>query len=85
MLNRSLFCINTNLNLSYWYNASLQKPKSFQEAVFDHSVRQNVYEERQNQLRWQVKVGEDPVSNQSRFTILEERKAALSHYLVSRS
>jgi len=51
------------------------------EAVFDHSVRQNVYEERQNQLRWQVKIGEDPISNQSRFNILEERNNAQNHYM----
>ena len=53
-----------------------------QEAVFDHSVRQNVYEERQNQLRWQVKVGDNPISSQERYNILEERKKAENHYMV---
>ena len=54
----------------------------FQEAVFESAVRQTVYEERQNQLRWQVKLGEDPLSGQSRYKILEDRAAALSHYQV---
>lgn len=61
--------------------ASSESSRQMKEAVFDHLVRQNVYEERQNQLRWQVKVGEDPISSQMRFNILEERNKAQNHYM----
>ncbi|RUS76179.1 hypothetical protein EGW08_016057, partial [Elysia chlorotica] len=60
--------------------ASKDSSRQMKEAVFESSVRQTVYEERQNQLRWQVRLGEDPLSGQARYKILEDRAAALSHY-----
>ncbi|XP_060070730.1 cilia- and flagella-associated protein 221-like [Ylistrum balloti] len=67
---------------------SKDKPKAatrqMKEAVFEHSVRQNVYEERQNQLRWQVKFGDDQITNAEREKILVARKDAWDQYKYER-
>lgn len=55
---------------------------SHQEAMFEHKVRQNVYEERQNQLRWQVKLGDDQITNSDRAQIMEDRDQAWKEYKV---
>lgn len=44
-----------------------------QEAQFMVSVRQNVFDERQNQLRWQVKHGDDPASTEYQLKVIEDR------------
>ncbi|XP_076466697.1 LOW QUALITY PROTEIN: cilia- and flagella-associated protein 221-like [Babylonia areolata] len=54
--------------------------RQMKEARFDHAVRQNVYEERQNQLRWQVKVGDEQISNKQRSLILDARDQAYAYY-----
>ncbi|KAH9519003.1 hypothetical protein Btru_008882 [Bulinus truncatus] len=54
--------------------------RQMKEALFDQLVRQNVYEERQNQLRWQVKLGDRPMTIAEKFQILEERSVAESYY-----
>ncbi|KAK0058292.1 cilia- and flagella-associated protein 221-like isoform X1 [Biomphalaria pfeifferi] len=54
--------------------------RQMKEALFDQLVRQNVYEERQNQLRWQVKLGDKPMTLAEKFKILEERSAADTYY-----
>lgn len=46
----------------------------FQEIKFEQSVRQNIYEERQNQLCWQVKLGDEIMSSKQRFQVLDTRK-----------
>lgn len=53
-----------------------------QEVAFDLAVRHNVHEERQNQLRWQVKIGDDPLLTQHRYRILEDRWTAIAQYKV---
>lgn len=53
-----------------------------QEAKFEHKVRQNVYEERQNQLRWQSKLGDEQISTEKRAKILSERNKDWNHYRV---
>lgn len=67
---------------------SKDKPKAatrqMKEAVFEHSVRQNVYEERQNQLRWQVKLGDDQITNADREKILVARNDAWDQYKYER-
>jgi phage gp36-like protein len=55
----------------------------FQEALFEHQVRQNVYEERQNQLRWQVKLGDGQISVQDKVKVLDQRDQATKDYKVS--
>lgn len=54
--------------------------RQMKEAMFEHKVRQNVYEERQNQLRWQVKLGDDQITNSDRAQILEDRDQAWKEY-----
>ncbi|KAL8567912.1 hypothetical protein ACOMHN_059034 [Nucella lapillus] len=54
--------------------------RQMKEARFEHAVRQNVYEERQNQLRWQVKVGDEQISNKQRGLILDARAQAYAYY-----
>ena len=54
----------------------------FQEAMFEVAVREDVYEERQNQLRWQIKLGDDPMTNKSRQQVLDARQQACQDYKV---
>ena len=50
--------------------------------MFEMAVRQNVYEERQNQLRWQVKVGDESISVKARQQVIEAREDAWIQYRV---
>ena len=54
----------------------------FQEALFEQSVRQNVYEERQNQLRWQSKLGENQMHQKARLKALDQREDSWRAYKV---
>ena len=54
----------------------------FQETMFEVAVREDVYEERQNQLRWQIKLGDDPMTNKSRQQVLDARQQAWQDYKV---
>ncbi|XP_067929901.1 cilia- and flagella-associated protein 221-like [Watersipora subatra] len=54
--------------------------RQMKENRFEQAVRKNVYEERQNQLRWQVKLGETAMTAQDRSKILGEREHAWSNY-----
>ncbi|XP_053374338.1 cilia- and flagella-associated protein 221-like [Mercenaria mercenaria] len=64
------------------------KPKAatrqMKEAKFEHQVRQNVYEERQNQLRWQSKLGDEQISTEDRAKILSERNKSWNIYKYKR-
>lgn len=50
---------------------------------FEQAVRKNVYEERQNQLRWQVRLGDQPMPGQDKERVLAERQHAWAIYKVS--
>ena len=50
--------------------------------MFEMAVRQDVYEERQNQLRWQVKVGDDPMTSKAKQEVLDARQIAWNEYKV---
>ena len=50
--------------------------------MFEMAVRQDVYEERQNQLRWQVKLGEDQITPEARSDILDNRTKSWHDYKV---
>ncbi|KAK5891143.1 hypothetical protein CgunFtcFv8_018427 [Champsocephalus gunnari] len=63
--------------------AALQN-RQVKEALFRKKVQQHVTEEQANLVRWQVRVGEDPVSERSRRQIAEEREIALHEYMVQR-
>lgn len=54
--------------------------RQVKEARFEKAVRDNVYEERQNQLRWQIKVGEEQISSKERSLILDARAQGYAHY-----
>ncbi|XP_068575700.1 cilia- and flagella-associated protein 221 [Cebidichthys violaceus] len=58
--------------------------RQVKEALFMKKVRQNVKDEQANQLRWQVHLGKDPVSEHTRRQIVEEREMALHEYMVKR-
>ncbi|XP_023251162.1 cilia- and flagella-associated protein 221 [Seriola lalandi dorsalis] len=58
--------------------------KQMKEALFIKQVQQNVKEEQANHVRWQVHLGKDPVSEQTRRQILEEREITLHEYTVQR-
>ncbi|XP_071157794.1 cilia- and flagella-associated protein 221-like isoform X2 [Mytilus edulis] len=58
--------------------------RQMKEALFEHNVRQNVYEERQNQLRWQVKLGDDQITNDARASVLAARGEAWDEYVYKR-
>ena len=45
-------------------------------------MRKNVYEERQNQLRWQVKLGDEPMLVQDKATVISERQHCWALYQV---
>ncbi|XP_071320314.1 cilia- and flagella-associated protein 221 isoform X2 [Trachinotus anak] len=61
-----------------------QQNKQMKEALFMRKVQQNVKEEQANHVRWQVHLGKDPVSEQTRRQILEEREITLHEYMVKR-
>ncbi|XP_034054666.1 cilia- and flagella-associated protein 221 isoform X1 [Gymnodraco acuticeps] len=63
--------------------AGLQN-RQMKEALFRKKVQQHVKEEQANHVRWQVRVGKDPVSEHSRRQIAEEREIALHEYMVKR-
>ncbi|CAL1538786.1 unnamed protein product [Lymnaea stagnalis] len=74
------------MNLSELLQGSNQEKtkamtRQIKEALFDQLVRQNVYEERQNQLRWQIKLGDQPMMEEERYKVLEDRQKALDHYM----
>ena len=56
--------------------------RQMKEAMFEMAVRQDVYEERQNQLRWQRKLGDDQISSPKRGEVLEDREASWREYRV---
>ncbi|XP_013411374.1 cilia- and flagella-associated protein 221 [Lingula anatina] len=64
--------------------SSAPSSRQMKEAVFEQAVRKNVYEERQNQLRWQVKAGDDPIPNKRKVNVLGAREEAWKIYKMQR-
>ncbi|XP_021464399.1 cilia- and flagella-associated protein 221 [Oncorhynchus mykiss] len=56
--------------------------RQMKEAFFETRVQQDIQEERANHLRWQVHLGKDPVSTQTKMQVLEERDVADYEYMV---
>jgi hypothetical protein len=54
--------------------------RQMKETAFECAIRQNVYEERQNQLKWQVKLGEEPVSQKFCSDVFFQRQQACHMY-----
>lgn len=55
---------------------------TLQEAMFEMALRKDIHEERQNQLRWQVRIGEGQMSLQDRHSVINERAEAWEQYKV---
>ncbi|PAA64110.1 hypothetical protein BOX15_Mlig034468g1 [Macrostomum lignano] len=58
----------------------LSASRQMKEAVFEQEVTQNVYDERQNQLRWQVKLGDNVLTDEETAAMLAEREMAWQYY-----
>ncbi|CAH3130560.1 unnamed protein product [Pocillopora meandrina] len=58
--------------------------KQMKETKFEYEVHQNIQEERQNQLRWCVRLGEDPISEATRKQICETRIEDEREYKLNR-
>ncbi|KAF6023804.1 CFAP221 [Bugula neritina] len=54
--------------------------RQMKENRFEQAVRKNVYEERQNQLRWQVKIGDTAMKPQDKAKIVSERQHSWAIY-----
>ncbi len=53
--------------------------------MFEAAAKENSHEERQNQLRWQVKLGEDTMTEEARQKILDAREQARKEHQVSQT
>ncbi|KAK2856878.1 hypothetical protein Q5P01_005613 [Channa striata] len=60
------------------------KNKQMKEALFIKKVQQYVKEEQANHIRWHVHLGKDPMLEQTRRQIMEEREIALHEYMIKR-
>lgn len=69
-------CFSSKQQQYLWYLLT------FQEALFEVASRQNLEEEKQNQLRWQVKCGDKPMTTKSKAEVLATRKDTFKEYLV---
>ncbi|XP_028286274.1 cilia- and flagella-associated protein 221 isoform X2 [Parambassis ranga] len=58
--------------------------KQLKEALFIKKVQQDVREEQANNIKWQVHLGMDPMTEQTRRQIVEEREMAQHEYMVKR-
>uniref|UniRef100_UPI003AAC5FD2 cilia- and flagella-associated protein 221 n=1 Tax=Centroberyx gerrardi TaxID=166262 RepID=UPI003AAC5FD2 len=58
--------------------------RQMKEAFFMKKVQRDVKEERANHLRWQVHLGKDAMSEESKRRVLEEREMALHEYMVKK-
>ncbi|EDO48935.1 predicted protein, partial [Nematostella vectensis] len=58
--------------------------KQMKETMFEYQVYQNIQEERQNQLRWCVRLGENTLAEPSKRQILAQRTKAEKEYKLNR-
>uniref|UniRef100_F6W5C2 Abnormal spindle-like microcephaly-associated protein ASH domain-containing protein n=1 Tax=Ciona intestinalis TaxID=7719 RepID=F6W5C2_CIOIN len=58
----------------------INSTRQMKEAAFEKITRQDAIDERANQLRWQVHLGEDPISDEARVDVVEQRNLALEDY-----
>lgn len=60
----------------------LRPSKQMKEAAFKNAVQQMLSDERQNQLRWQSKIGGEPMSETSKALVLEKRNESWEVYRI---
>ncbi|XP_004711939.1 cilia- and flagella-associated protein 221 [Echinops telfairi] len=58
----------------------ISKTKQMKEALFEQKIRQDINEELENHLKWQVRLGKDPVSITLKRELLEEHQRAIMKY-----
>ncbi|XP_051004150.1 cilia- and flagella-associated protein 221 [Acomys russatus] len=62
----------------------ISKTRQMKEAIFGQKVRQNILEESENNLKWQVHLGKDHTTFKFRKELSEERQKAHEKYKQSR-
>nr|XP_020144118.1 cilia- and flagella-associated protein 221 isoform X2 [Microcebus murinus] len=62
----------------------ISKTKQMKEALFEQKVRQDIYEEIENHLKWQVHLGKEPMSLKHRKELTEEWQRACNKYKLDR-
>ncbi|XP_066467255.1 cilia- and flagella-associated protein 221 [Tiliqua scincoides] len=60
------------------------RTRQVKEAVFELKVKQDIQEEATNQLKWQVHLGKDPMSQTFEKQILEDRQREEEQYKIKR-
>jgi len=63
---------------------SITTSKQIKEAVFEHMVHQNMESEEKNQLRWCVRLGDNPISDVHQRQIKRDRDKHLHDYHINR-
>ncbi|XP_074255961.1 cilia- and flagella-associated protein 221 isoform X3 [Saimiri boliviensis] len=62
----------------------ISKTRQMKEALFEQKVRQDIHEEMENHLKWQVHLGKDPMSFKLKKELTEEWQRACAKYKVDR-
>ncbi|KAM5280094.1 cilia- and flagella-associated protein 221 [Ctenodactylus gundi] len=62
----------------------ISKTRQMKEALFEQKVRQDIWEEMENHLKWQVHLGKDYMSLKLRTEITEERQRIYTNYKLDR-
>ncbi|XP_037704524.1 cilia- and flagella-associated protein 221-like isoform X3 [Choloepus didactylus] len=62
----------------------MSKTRQMKEALFEQKVRQNINEEIENHLKWQVHLGKDPMSFKFKKELTEEYQRACAKYKLDR-
>ncbi|XP_064238907.1 cilia- and flagella-associated protein 221 isoform X2 [Aotus nancymaae] len=58
----------------------ISKTRQMKEALFEQKVRQDIHEEMENHLKWQVHLGKDPMSFKLKKELTEEWQRACAKY-----
>uniref|UniRef100_A0A8I5YQS2 Cilia- and flagella-associated protein 221 n=1 Tax=Pongo abelii TaxID=9601 RepID=A0A8I5YQS2_PONAB len=62
----------------------ISKTRQIKEALFEQKVRQDIHEEMENHLKWQVHLGKDPMSFKLKKELTEEWQKACAKYKLDR-
>uniref|UniRef100_A0A2K5E013 Cilia- and flagella-associated protein 221 n=1 Tax=Aotus nancymaae TaxID=37293 RepID=A0A2K5E013_AOTNA len=62
----------------------ISKTRQMKEALFEQKVRQDIHEEMENHLKWQVHLGKDPMSFKLKKELTEEWQRACAKYKLDR-
>ncbi|XP_017355743.1 cilia- and flagella-associated protein 221 isoform X1 [Cebus imitator] len=62
----------------------ISKTRQMKEALFEQKVRQDIHEEMENHLKWQMHLGKDPMSFKLKKELTEEWQRACAKYKLDR-